>query len=295
MRTLLCGFGAMSLLLLAVNIEAQVDRKAVNSYLDQAPPGRTPVIFAPGVVSKHDIHSRLAISPDGKEMCWTSLSALPTEGVAKLLCVANVNGKWTNPQTPSFASKGDTTNPLFSPDGKRLFFNHKEGGSDWVTQYVERTESGWSGPKSDGFLLKTSSSFTRSGKVYFSDSMTGKPWNSGIYRAEYSAGGYVNRQALGATINSPYIDYTPYISPDEAYLMFSSSRPSVDENMFLYSSFKNKDGTWSAPRKMNEAMNFSGNARFPSISPDEKYLFFCGDDGNIYWVDIGGFHKRDVK
>ncbi len=23
----------------------------------------------------------------------------------------------------------------------------------------------------------------------------------------------------------------------------------------------------------------------PSLSPDGRYLFFCGDDGNIYWAD----------
>ena len=61
--------------------------------------------------------------------------------------------------------------------------------------------------------------------------------------------------------------------------------------MFLYISFRNADGTWSTPQKMNEKMNFSGNARFPSISPDGKYLFFCGDDGNIYWIDIKVIEK----
>jgi Tol biopolymer transport system component len=55
--------------------------------------------------------------------------------------------------------------------------------------------------------------------------------------------------------------------------------------MFLFISFKNNDGTWSTPQKMNEKMGFSDPARFPSISPDGKYIFFCGDDGNIYWVN----------
>ncbi len=25
----------------------------------------------------------------------------------------------------------------------------------------------------------------------------------------------------------------------------------------------------------------------PLVFPDGKYLFFCGDDGNVYWVDAG--------
>jgi Tol biopolymer transport system component len=205
------------------------------------------------------------------------------------------NGKWTNPQTSSFASTGETANPLFSPDGKKLFFNHKEGSSGWSTQYVERTDSGWGTPKNDGLLLSTSSSFPRTGKVYFTDSMKGKIWNRGTYSAQYTPLGYLNRQALDTVINSRFIDYTPYISPDETYLIFSSSRPSSDENMFLYISFRNENGTWSTPQRMNEKMSFSGNARFPSISPDRKYLFFCGDDGNMYWVDIAVVDKMRVK
>jgi Tol biopolymer transport system component len=64
--------------------------------------------------------------------------------------------------------------------------------------------------------------------------------------------------------------------------------------MHLYTSFRSADGAWSAPRKLNDAMNFSGNARFPSISPDGKYLFFCGDDGNFYWVDIRVIEKSEA-
>jgi uncharacterized protein len=268
------------------------EQKASNSYLGQAPPGETAVVFAPGIVSKNDVHSRLAISPDGKEMCWTSLSALGPQGTARLLCVSRVDEQWTHPQAPVFATKGPAANPLFSPDGTRLFYISKEDEKNgWRMQYAERTPSGWSTAKSDGFLLNPTSSFTSSGEVYFSDSMAGKPWNTGIYRAGVSAAGSIHAAALDSTINSPYIDYSPFISPDGTYLMFASSRPSPEENMFLYISFKSEGGTWSSPQKMNDVLGFSGNARFPSISPDEKYLFFCGDDGNIYWVDISVIEK----
>jgi Tol biopolymer transport system component len=296
MKILFAGMGTITVLL-AVSPAAQELKTTAShfsvfsDYLGQTPPGDTPVIFAQGIVSTGNLHSRLAISPDSKEMFWTAFDMSSGKPVAKLMHVAYRNGQWTNSQTPSFASMGEIANPLFSPDGKKLFFNRKEGNSGWTTQYVERTDSGWCMPRSDGFLLNTSSSFTRSGTVYFSDAMTGKLWNRGTYSAQYSPNGYLNRQALDTVINSPYIDYTPYISPDETYLMFSSSRPLVDENMFLFISFRNTDGTWSRPQKMNEKMNLSGNARFPTISPDGKYLFFCGDDGNMYWVDIKVIEK----
>jgi len=255
-------------------------------YLGQTPPGNTPVMLAEGIISTGNLHGQLVISPDGKEMFWTTFTLLSGEGIVRIMHTIDQKGKWTNPQIVPFAANVMASGPLVSPDGKKLFFNYTEDiNSGWKTKYVEKTDSGWSEPKDDGLLLKTSSSFTRSGLVYFSGAMKEKPWNSGIFCARYSDTGYTDIQALDTAINSPYIDYTPFVSPEGDYLMFSSSRPSAEEAMFLHISFKNSDGTWSTPQKMNEKMGFSDRARFPSISPDGKYIFFCGDDGNIYWVN----------
>jgi len=255
-------------------------------YLGQTPPGNTPMIFAKDVISKGNIHSRLVISPEGKEMFWTAFTVLSAEGSPRIMHTVDQNGKWTEPQVVPFAANAMTNGTVISPEGTKLFFScETEPDQGWKVKYVERTDSGWSEPKDDGFMLKLTSSFTRSGMVFFSGVMADKPWNSGIFCAQYTDTGYTDIQALDTAINSPYIDYTPFISPEGDYLMFSSSRPSAEEAMFLHISFKNSDGTWSTPQKMNEKMGFSDRARFPSISPDGKYIFFCGDDGNIYWVN----------
>lgn len=255
-------------------------------YLGQTPPGNTALVFAAGVVSKGNAHGQLVISPDGKELFWTTFMLTPEGGIARIMYMADENGKWTDPHTPPFLSKDMTSGCVFSPDGKKLFFNSTPDiEQGWKTKVVEKTASGWGEPRGDGLMLSTSSSFTRSGLVYFSAGMKDKPWNSGIFCANYSDTGPTGIQALDAAINSPYIDYTPFISPEGDYLMFSSSRPSAQEDMFLHISFKTSAGAWSAPQKMNEKIGFSGPARFPSISPDGKYIFFCADDGNFYWLD----------
>ena len=41
-------------------------------YLGQEPPGRTPEIFAPGIVSSESIEFKIAFSPDGKYLFYSS-------------------------------------------------------------------------------------------------------------------------------------------------------------------------------------------------------------------------------
>ncbi len=264
---------------------------AAPDYLGQQPPGNTAVMFAKGIVSDGHLHGRLAISPDGRDLFWATLStidegqgALRVMG-ARIMHAAQTATGWAAPQAMLPAEQGLTADPLFSPDGNRLYFRFTpDPTKGWQIRFIERTEQGWSQVREGGPLIRTSSSFTNSGRVYYTDQLAGKPWNRGIYVAEFTGSDYANASALPTNINSPFIDYTPYVAPDESFLMFSSSRPSTEEDMFLCISFRTRDGTWSQPCRMNEALGFSGNARFPSLSPDGTFLFFCGDDGNMYWV-----------
>jgi len=58
-------------------------------------------------------------------------------------------------------------------------------------------------------------------------------------------------------------------------------------NAYLYISYRNPDGSWTAPKNMGDMIN-RGEGRFPSFSPDGRYLFFTSyrtGQAGYYWVD----------
>ena len=108
-------------------------------YLGKRPPGATPAVFAPGVVSTGNIHSRLAISPDGREMFWNTVDM--TSFTTRILFVRGRGGV-DGAAAAGSCPEGSTQSPVFAPDGKSLFFM-VAAEKGWETRLVERLSSGW--------------------------------------------------------------------------------------------------------------------------------------------------------
>lgn len=250
------------------------------SSMDPNCPGRTPRIFAPGIVSKGDIHGRLVVSPEGRAMLWTVFDSAKQS--TQIRWSRKVGKRWSDPEPPPFVAGRESGSPVFSPDGRRLYFRVRTDAG-WVTQFVEVGSGQWERPRGGSLRFNDSSSFTRSGKVYYSAPREGKIWGTGIYSARIVGEADSEPVPLDESINVPNaIDYTPFVSADESFLLFSSNRPRIGEveDMHIYVSYRLGGGEWSKPQRL-----FDLNARFPCLSPDGRFLFLCGDDGNIYWVD----------
>jgi hypothetical protein len=67
-----------------------------------------------------------------------------------------------------------------------------------------------------------------------------------------------------------------HVAPDESYLVVELHLDPRTCGLFV--SFKQEEGSWSDIVRLP-----TGWGRFPSVSPDGKYLFFMRREG-IYWV-----------
>jgi D-alanyl-D-alanine carboxypeptidase len=266
-------------------------------YLGQKPPGTSPEVFGPGIVSTEQREFNIIISPDGKEIYFSRTTAgSPTA----IMVVLERNGRWTEPQIAPFSGTYSDMDPSMSPDGRMIFFGstrpsgkeNAEGCDIWVTQ---RTSSGgWSEPRDAGDTVNTAKNenypvMAKSGNLYFQSNGHGGRGGLDIFRSEYKDGLYGKPENLGKAVNSGHNDFDAFVDPDESYIIFSSAdRPEGFGSGDLYISFRKSDGRWTPAQNMGAGINSPSLEYCPKVSPDGRFLFFSSGRsgrGDVYWVD----------
>lgn len=278
----------IAILLHVVFVNSQTNQKEFPAlkgpYLGQKPPGTTPEIFAPDIVST-DLynHGSLSISPDGQEIYW---AMAPLDTPLRIYVARLVHGLWTKPEILSFTLTEDGDCPILSYDGKKIFFNSNrpitQGGKRrervW---FVERTPAGWStpaclGPEINNEHLHWQVSVDRDGNLYVGSERRGSKGQDDIFFARYDQGTYSQPISLDEAINTVAHESTPFVAPDGSYLIFAR------DGMWI--SFKNSRGQWTDAVKLDERY---GDC-CPYVSPDGKYYFFkqsgIATFRNVYWV-----------
>lgn len=276
--------GMYILLLLAV-FSLPLSAQSIPSdslYLGQLPPGKTPKVFAPGIISISGRNDKvITFSPDGQCLFY-SVGDWPN---CITMFMEYKNGHWTNPDTASFSQTRSVDEPLFAPDGKRVYYYaynapNSVGGADIC--YSVRNDSLWSDPINVGSSLNSSLDeyhpcIVHDSSIYFEN-------NSGLmHRSQYTNGTYQSRIPLPSPINPNSAYGDPYISPDESYIIISSSRSGGYGGKDIYISYKKVNGAWTNPKNLGNTINTSVFEDFADITPDGKYMTF-GRNEDIYWV-----------
>ncbi|MFC2140026.1 TolB family protein, partial [Bacteroidota bacterium] len=165
---------------------------------------------------------------------------------------------------------------------------------------VEREEDGWSDPESVGddvnsmfrhWQVSVSSNYN----LYFRADKESVE-EPGIYVSKYIDGEYQKPERLPDEINSgnttPYDPYSPYIAPDESYIIFVRTMNETGDDLFI--SFKDSNHKWTQAVNMGNKINSPYHDLCPTVTPDGKYLFFLSqrDGGSYaYWVDANIIEK----
>ena len=260
-----------------------------NPYLNQTPPGMTPEIFAPGIVSSSEATEYgIAFTPDGKEFYFNR------NGVGVMVCTLS-DTSWTAPVKAPFLKKykGGAVHIMY--DGKRLLMNRyhgphdlKEGetGGIWALQKIE---DDWENPE---FLIASGmrATSTLDGSIYTTDisgfRKEGKDQGI-IAKYVYSDSGYQRAADPDGGVNTKNSEAHPFIAPDESYIIFDSTRPGGKGKGDLYICYRYDNGSWSQAFN-SELLNTTESDWCATVSPDGKYLFFTRNitgKGDIYWVD----------
>ncbi|MEP2101669.1 MAG: serine hydrolase [Parasphingorhabdus sp.] len=244
-------------------------------YLGQTPPGSTPKVFAPGIVSTEHRDFSPFFSPDMREFYFTRKN-LESEKWS-LISYRSENNRWRES-----VIRPRVWRPNISPDGKTMHLGK---------YYMERTDNGWSEIKSLGPMFDREDlgimrlSASASG-TYILDDYKG---DNVIRISTLKDGKREEPRPLGKEINTGKLNAHPFIAPDESYIIWDGERDGGFGGIDLWISFKQQDGSWGDAINMGPEINTIGREASAYVTPDGKYLFFNRTvppaEGDIYWVD----------
>ncbi len=332
-KTIFIGFALVGLFFLKDYPQQDNWPVLKGPYLGQKPPGMTPEIFAPGIVSTSLQELNSVFSPDGQEFYF----CVRNMGASSLFVMKCVQGVWGRPEPLPFAGPYNDIDVSLSPDGRTLFFcsNRPVAGAgaakeDHDIWLCERQGATWGPPVHLGDAVNSLREdffpvVTKSKTLYFNSQRAG-PGTNDIYMCRWVDGRYAPAEKLGPEVNSDRREFDAFVAPDESFIIFTSERSEDDRFGDLYISFKTPEGGWTPAANMGKGINGVGAEYGTVLSPDGKFLFFTRqtlpriarnpeqpltyddylkmhnspDNGstNIWWVDagiIGNLKPKDLE
>jgi hypothetical protein len=253
-----------------------------DQYLGLTPPGNSPEVFAPGIVSLPGRNERvITFSPSGHEMFF----AIGNWPMRSTMYIQYKDSAWTTPELASFSTDRSAEEPFFSMDGNRVYYYAYPPSSTTNADiyYSEKTGDVWGDPVNLGSTLNTSGdefhpNIVNDGSLYFANG-AGK-----TCRAQYSGGGFLPRVLLPNNVNSGiWPDH--YVAPNESYMIFTSTMSGGFGSSDLYISFRNADSSWTTPQNFGNKINTAGYEGSADVTPDGKYMTY-DNIADIYWVKI---------
>lgn len=318
------------LVLLSMYTYGQKPQNKLVKLSNNAPTSSESALFGKNFISTGMFERDFTMSADGNHLFYT---VRLNGNVSAIVFSEFQSGNWTRPQVASFSGHYKDIEPMFHPDGNKLFFvsnrpvENETKASDYNIWYVKKTEDGWSEPVNPGAPLNTEQnefypSFTKDGTIYFCTEYDDSRGGEDLYYCTYKNGTYQPPQNMGDSINSKAGEYNAFIDPEGSWIMYNTH---IEGDGYgsgdIYIAFKDADGAWNKPINMGPEINSPYFEYCPSLTPDGKYLFFTSQrinplllqkpvrfkdmkkihnepkngNGDLYWIDAGIIEKLRKK
>jgi hypothetical protein len=190
--------------------------------------------------------------------------------------------------SPNINSQYEDILPMWSPDGKTLFFSRaaspenvggKFAGTDiWISKYDEVLLD-WGKSQNDKVLNDKGTNavigISENGDEIFLLKTTGTKRAQGVYSSIKKN----NQWSEPKLIEIPGLNTEDFlgahVTPDMKVIIFSMNGEESRGNEDLYISTKNAKGEWSKPRNLGSTINTNGFEISPFLTPDKRRLYFA--------------------
>lgn len=217
----------------------------------------------------------------------------------------NASGNWENPQPFKYNTSNDEAPLYLSPNGDQLYFRRISNSNTDIyrTDYIKNT---WTKPVPVSAINtsfnETGISLTADGKtLYFCSDQNKAEGKYDLYRSTKQKNGrWGSVVRLSTTINTPYNQVSPHISPDGRTLFFSSNgycKNGLGGYDIYYSELRD-DNTWTEPNTMGYPINKSrDDLNYVVASEDKRYYTSLTENNSydIFMVEGGGFDFESIS
>ena len=268
-------------------------------YLGQKPPGMTPEIFAPNIISIDGYEELCSgFMDDGKVFLFSRLNPIEDWKKKPTSWMVMKEGFWSRPIEVPFNDL-HPHNFSIAPDGNTLYFTtiwskakprkELEKTNLWEVHYIDGV---WCDPEKLGMEINTDAhsenypSVSQDGTIYYMKHDPNGYGKMDLVYHELIDNTYGKMMNMGAPVITQLNELDPFIAPDESFLIYIADYEDSRGTWDLYVSFKKDDDKWTEPLNMGDDINTGAWESRPYVTCDGKYLFFSRGDENPSWADI---------